>query len=272
MTKTKTTLLSFFLLGGLACGGGSATKAESAAVAAQPDVSSPAKAPLPTAQEILARSIEVTGGTAAYQGITSFAVVGSFAIPAQKIEGGLKLSGQPGGKLALELEIPGIGTERSGSDGTTVWSMSAMTGSRVLEGAERDTMLRDADLLKELNWRKYYKSATTTGMGEVDGKPVYLVEMVDMHDTKETRSYDKESGFLVSQSGIVKSQMGEMKSTTLLKQYEKFGDFLMPRVIEVDVMGMKQVMTTKTIEFNITLADDLFALPEDIKKLVDAAK
>ncbi len=270
MTKTKTTLLSFFLFSGLACGGGSTNKAES--TAAQPEVSQPAEAQLPGAEEILARSIEVTGGTAAYKAITSFAVVGSFAIPAQKIEGGLKLSGQPGGKLILELEIPGIGTERSGSDGTTVWSMSAMTGSRVLEGAERDTVLRDADLLKELNWRKYYKSATTTGMGEVDGKPVYLVEMVDMHDTKETRSYDKESGFLVQQSGLVKSQMGEMKSSTLLKQYEKFGDFLMPRVIEVDVMGMKQVMTTKTIEFNTALAADLFALPEDIQKLVDAAK
>ncbi len=272
MTKTKTTLLSFLLFSGLACGGGSATKAESTAVAAQPDVSAPAEVQLPTAEEILTRSIEVTGGQAAYEAITSFAVVGSFSIPAQKIEGGLKLSGKPGGKMVLELEIPGIGTERSGSDGTTVWSMSAMTGSRVLEGAERDTMLRDADLLKELNWRKYYKSATTTGMGEVDGKPAYIVEMVDMHDTKETRYYDKESGFLVRQSGIVKNQMGEMKSNTLLKQYETFGDFLMPRVIEVQVMGMKQIMTTKTIEFNTALADDLFALPEDIKKLVDAEK
>lgn len=270
MLKTKTSVFFSILLAlAAACGSGSSNQVDTNSAVSNAEAST--EAALPKAEEILDGSIEAAGGKAAYESVKSFKVVGDFAIPAQKIQGAMRLIGAEGGKLVLEVEIPGIGTERSGSDGTTVWSMSNMTGSRVLEGPERERMLRDADLLKELHWRDYYKSATTTGVEDVEGKAAYMVEMVDNADVKETRFYDKESGLLVRQTGIVKSQMGEIKNDMHLRDYKEFGGMLLPSVVEVEAMGMKQVMTTTAVEVNPTLDDTTFALPDEIQKLVGAA-
>ncbi|MCP4443978.1 MAG: hypothetical protein GY811_01350 [Myxococcales bacterium] len=272
MSNTKNNIILPLLFAtAAACGGsGSTTKAESTNALAQPEAA--ATEALPKAEEILERAIEESGGRAAYAAVKSFNVSGTFAIPAQKMQGALSILGASGGRLRFELEIPGMGTERSGSDGSTVWSMSAMTGSRILEGAERERMLRDADLLKELKWREYYKSANTTGVEDVEGKPAFTVEMVDNVDLSETRFYDKESGLLVRQTGIVKTQMGEMKNDMHFRDYMDFDGMLMPSVVEIEVMGMTQVMTTTSIEINVETTDESFALPEEIKKLAEAAK
>ena len=266
---TNNILLSLLLMATAACSSGSSNKAESATPAV---TATPAGESLPRAQEILERAIEVTGGRAAYEAVKSYKILGEFLIPAQKMEGALTIVGASGARMVFEVQIPGIGTERSGSDGTTVWSMSAMTGARVLEGPERERTLRDADLLKDLHWADHYKSATTTGIEDVNGKPAFTVEMVDNSDVAETRFYDKESGLLVRQTGIVKSQMGEMKNEMHMLDYKEFGGMLMPSRVEVHVMGMKQVMTTTSVEVNIEISDETFALPEEIKKLVEAAK
>ena len=46
----------------------------------------------------------------------------------------------------------------------------------------------------------------------------------------------------------------------------------MAGTIDVEVMGMKQIMTTTSVEVNVEVAADTFALPDEIKKLVEAAK
>jgi len=259
-------VLSISVLTLVACGGGASTPAASTTAVAQPE----AEAALPAAETLLERSIEVTGGEAAYQAVTSFKMTGTFELPAQHIVGALTVQGATGARLVMQVEIPGMGTERSGSDGTTVWSMSAMTGARLLEGPERDRTLRDADLLKDLNWKTYYKSATTTGEEELDGKAVYLVNMVDNFDVVETRYYEKDSGLLVRQSGTVQTQMGEMQSDTRLKNYTTLGGLIVPSIMEIKVMGMTQLLTTKSIEVNIATDETTFALPEEIQKLVAA--
>ncbi len=263
---TKNSLFSMLFLSAMACGGASTSNTELASSNPQPTEKVVNEA-LPDAAGIISRYIEVTGGEAAYAAIKNFKVTGTFALPAQKIEGALTIVGADGGRMVFSVDIPGIGTERSGSDGTTVWAMSAMTGSRILEGTERERMLRDADLQKELNWKTYYKSATTTKLDEVDGNAAYVVDMVDNYDVVETRYYDKESGLLVRTAGKVKSQMGEMMTDSRLTDYQQFAGVLMPKTVEVSMMGMKQVVTIKSVEMNVEFGGDEFALPDDIKAL-----
>lgn len=274
MSKQKNTIaLTLLFLIASACGSGSSNKGDTT-TAKQPvtvATETPAQE-LPTAEEILARSIEVSGGEDALRAITSFRMTGTMSLPAQKISGEVNVVGAAGGRLALLMKIPGIGTERSGSDGTTVWSMSDTTGSRILTGAERERMLRDSDLLKELNWKQYYKSAETIGTEDVDGKTAYTVKMVDNTDIAETRFYDKESGLLVRQTGIVKNQMGEMKTDMHMRDFKTMGGILMAGTVEVEVMGMKQLMTTTSVEVNAEVTDETFALPAEVKELVEAAK
>ncbi len=270
--QKHTIVLSLLVFTAAACGGSSnagktTTATQTDSIAAE----APAEA-LPTAEEILARSIEVSGGEEMLRSIKSYRMKGTMSVPAQNISGELSLVGATNGRVVVNVKIPGIGNERNGSDGTTVWSMSAMTGSRVLTGAERERTLRDADLLKELNWKNYYKSAETTGTEDIDGKTAYTVKMVDNTDVAETRFYDKESGLLVRQMGTVKTQMGEMKNDMHFRDFKEMGGILMAGTVEVEVMGMKQVMKTTSVEVNVEVTDETFALPDEIKKLVEAAK
>jgi hypothetical protein len=271
--KKNTFLLSLLVLAASACSSGSSNKGETTTATQTESIAAvaPAEA-LPSAEEILKRSIEASGGEEVLRAITSFRMTGTMSIPAQKISGELDVVGATGGRLVTNVKIPGIGTERGGSDGTTVWSMSAMTGSRVLTGAERERTLRDADLLKELNWKQYYKSAETTGTEDVDGKTAFTVKMVDNTDIAEIRFYDQESGLLVRQTGIIKSQMGEMKSDMHFRDFKTMGGILMAATVEAEMMGMKQIMTTTSVEVNAEVTDETFALPEEIKQLVEAAK
>ncbi len=264
---SRNLLLSLLLLG--ACG--SSSKPDTAsAVAPEAASAEPAAAELPSAESILDRALEASGGADSFAAVKSFKLMGNFEIPAQKIAGTLEILGAEGRRFAMGITIPGIGVERSGSDGTTVWSMSAMTGARILTGPERDRVVRDADLLRDLNWKTYYKSAKTTGTEDVDGAATYVVEMVDTLDTSEARYYSKDTGHLVRQTGTVKSQMGEMKSTSTFSNYKELGGLTMPATVQVEVMGMKQVLTLTGAEVNGEMPADAFALPADIAALSPA--
>jgi hypothetical protein len=274
MSKQKNTiLLSLLVFAASACSSGSSNKGETTTATQTDSIAAVVPAQeLPSAEDILQRSIEASGGEALLRAITSYRMTGTMSIPAQKISGELEVVGASGARLVVNVKIPGIGNERSGSDGTTVWSMSAMTGSRILTGAERERTLRDSDLLKELNWKQYYKSAETMGAEEVDGKAAYIVKLVDNADVAETRFYNQESGLLVRQSGIVKSQMGEMKNVMHFRDFKTMGGVVMASTIEVEVMGLKQLITTTSVEINPEVSDETFALPSEIKEIAAAAK
>ncbi|MBL4635287.1 MAG: hypothetical protein JKY56_15605, partial [Kofleriaceae bacterium] len=68
-------------------------------------------------------------------------------------------------------------------------------------------------------------------------------------------------------AGKVQSQMGEMMTDSRFTDYQKFAGVLMPKTVEVSMMGMKQVVTIKSVEMNIEFGGDEFALPDDIKAL-----
>lgn len=269
--KIRTLLLSLLVLS--ACGS-SNTAAPAAAVPSTDTAENSSIAPteaLPIAESILDRALEVTGGADAYAAVKTYKISGTFEIPAQKIVAQLTIVAREGHQFAMDIVIPGLGTERSGADGTTVWASSAMTGSRILAGPERERSIRDADLLRDLNWKDYYKSATTTGLEDLAGKPTFVVAMVDTSGVAETRYYDKESGFLVRQTGVLKTQMGEMKTDSHFSNYKELGGLIMPLSVRMEVMGTEQLLTISAAEVNPAVSDDAFALPAEIQSLVDAA-
>lgn len=272
--KIRTLLLSLLVLSACGSSNAAAPTASAPTSSAEATENSSAEAPavtLPLAESILDRALEVTGGADAYAGVKTYKIGGTFEIPAQKIVAQLEIVGSEGHQFAMNIVIPGLGTERSGGDGTTVWSTSAMTGARILTGPERDRSMRDADLLRDLNWKDYYKSATTTGLEDLAGKPTFVVAMVDTSGVAETRYYDKESGFLMRQTGTLKTQMGEMKSDSHFSNYKELGGLIMPATVRVEVMGMTQLLNIRTAEVNLTVPATAFALPAEIQALVDAA-
>jgi len=95
-----------------------------------------ATATLPSAQEVLAKYVEVTGGEAMLKNLKSRTVKGKMMIKEAGIGGTIVSMAAAGGKSYTEVNIDGIGKELQGSDGETYWAVSNFTGTRILEGAE----------------------------------------------------------------------------------------------------------------------------------------
>src|SRR5882724_3473202 len=114
----------------------------------------PVSAPLPKAESILDRYIEVTGGKAIYEMRKSEVTVAKLEMAAQGIKGTLTVFAMAPDKVYTTMELEGVGKIESGVANGVSWEKSFMQGPRIREGAEKVDSLRDATFNAPLHWRK----------------------------------------------------------------------------------------------------------------------
>lgn len=230
-------------------------------------VDEPAAAKLPSGEEILDAYVKATGGADAYTKLENRTSTGSVDIPAVGIKGSIVTVQAAPNKARITMDLPGVGKSEQGTDGETVWEKNPVTGVRILEGAERDMMLRQLRFNAELNWKESYKSAETVTVEDVEGKPAYKVKLT-AHDGSVTHNYyDKESGLLLKSDSIYKSQMGDMPISVLVGEYKEVDGIKMPMLATQTLQGMQMKLVTESVQHNTTLAADAFELPEEVKAL-----
>ena len=227
----------------------------------------PAADNLPKAETILDKYIEVTGGKAAYEKRHNEVSAGNMEVVGKGIKGSVTSYRSEPNKSLTEIDIQGIGKMREGTDGTVAWSLSAVQGPRLKEGAERAGALQAARFNAELNWRDLYQ-AETTGMEQVDGKDCYKVHLTPKEGMAMTRYYDKQSNLLVKMVMTVKSPMGEFPVESKVSDYRKEGDLLMPHKISQSAAGQEISISIDSVKHNAEIPPDKFELPPEIKALV----
>jgi outer membrane lipoprotein-sorting protein len=234
----------------------------------------PAEAPaadLPSGESIIDRYVEKSGGKEAFAAINSRVTKATMNLAAMGISGTMVISQKAPSMVYVQSEITGIGKVEQGSDGKVLWERNPMMGLRLVEGAERDALLRQYSMDAQTNWRNYYTSATTVGMGNVDGKDTYKVEVVDKAGAKSTMHYEVESGLLVRMETVTASQMGDIPMVASMSEYKDFAGTLIPTKVLTDIgNGMAQmVMEITDVQTNVEIPETTFALPEDVRKLVN---
>lgn len=253
--KTKVALLSAITVGMLSV---SATTTFAQATATKT---------LPSAKEVLENYVKAIGGKEAYESLKSISIKGSFEIPAQGIKAKITTMIGAGGKNLTAVEIPGIGTEKEGGDGTTYWSESTFTGARILKGKELLQKQMAADLQAELHTDKYFKSMKVTGVEDVKGEPAYRLERISKEGSKHVDFYSVKSGLAVKAETEAESPLGVMKIQSFPTDYRKVGKVLMPFKVEQVLPTAKMVVTMEEIKPNATMDAAKFELPETIKKM-----
>ena len=61
--------------------------------------------------------------------------------------------------------------------------------------------------------------------------------------------------------------MGAVSVTAIQSDYKKFGDLMQPTMLKQKVMGIEQIMTFTTIEYDV-VDDAAFVMPPAIKALI----
>jgi hypothetical protein len=223
---------------------------------------------LPKAAAILDKYVEVTGGKEAYKKIKNRVIKGTLEIPAQNMKASLVIYSARPNLMYTVLEIPDMMKEESGTDGKVAWNRNSMTGPRILEGDELSQTMRQAEFDSTVEWRKLYKNAKTLGVEDVKGSPAYKLELTYDNGDKVTAYFDQKSSLEVRMDMVAETQMGAIPIESYLSDYKDAGGVLVPCKTTSTVMMQERTLTFDSIEVNVDLPKDRFALPDDIKELI----
>jgi hypothetical protein len=144
-------------------------------------------------------------------------------------------------------------------------------GSRIIEGAERAMMLRDAEVDPSA-WRKHYAKAETVALEDVDGKPAYKVVLTPHEGKPVTHWFDRSSGLLVKSEMVAQTHMGDIQVVSWHEDWREADGIMMPRRLRQEMMGMEQRFTFDTVETNVELPADRFTPPAEILELAAKKK
>lgn len=226
--------------------------------------------PLPPADKILDKYVEVTGGKAAYEKVTNCVTKGSIEVVGPGIKFDVTIYAAAPNKMYSVLESKELGKVEKGTDGNVAWEMSLMAGPQVKTGEERAFILRSTTLDGVVSWRKLFKKVECVAVEDVDDKPCYKIVLTPAEGEPETRWYDKESNLLLKTTVTLKSPAGAVPIDAYPSDYKKVDGILRAHKGKQVVAGVQQTLfVAEKIEHNAQIPKDRFDLPADIRALVE---
>lgn len=230
---------------------------------------------LPSASEIVDKYIEATGGREAYEALESQRATGTVEIAEMGLKGTVEVYQQAPDKMLVVMNLPGRGEIRRGVNGDVGWMSDPTYGVRLLTEPEMKDALRDADPNTILNIEENYESVEVKGVEDVKGEQAYHLVFTPKDEGNPTdHYYSVESGLLIKTAQTQSSPLGDVRSEAFLSDYKEVGDngLKQPHTNTAVAMGVEQVMTIEEVEINGEIAADRFAIPDDVKALVEKEK
>lgn len=227
----------------------------------------PAQEGLPSGRAVIDRHIEAVGGRPAILAHTSMRMAGTVSFPANGISGSLEAFAAKPNRALVRMNIAGIGEASEGVDGDIAWSLSPMFGPMLAQGKELEQKKFDADFYAELRSNERYKSATTVEKTTFEGRPSYRVSLIRHDGSEEMEYYDVENGLRTGREFSRDMAMGTLKVTQISTDYRKFGDLMHPATVKINAMGVQQVLTISSVEYD-KVDPSVFEPPAAIKALI----
>jgi len=227
---------------------------------------------LPSAESILDRYIEVTGGKQAYEKRKSEIATGTLEYPAQGIKGAItRYEAEPDNYYAT-LDIPGIGKIEMGVTGGVAWENSAIMGSRVKSGEEKQQAIREATINATLYWRKLFPKVEVAGEEKVGAEECFKVVLTPAEGRPETMFFAKKSGLALKTTTIAVSPAGEIPVEVTVGEYKNFGGVLAPAKVTQKAAGQEFTITMEKVQVNPEIPSERFALPAEVRAVMDKSK
>jgi hypothetical protein len=227
--------------------------------------------PLPKAETIMDRFVEVTGGKAAYEKRTSIIETSAMELVGKGVSGTATHWGDTSNNSYESGEIQGVGKVDDGVYNGVAWENSAIMGPRVKSGEERADAIRDSMFNGTLYWRKLYPKVETAGIEKVGDEDCYKVVATPTDGKPVTMYFSEKSGLMLKETRTLVSPMGEIPAETLLEDYKPFDGVLEPTKREQSLMGQQMVVTVTDIKVNAEIPKDRFQPPPEIQKLLQKA-
>jgi hypothetical protein len=217
--------------------------------------------PALTAEQIIEKSIEATGGRQAIAKITSTVAKGTLELLSQGVTAALELYAKDPDKRLVIVKVEAFGEIRRGCDGQTAWEENPNTGFRVLEGGEREEAVRDCVFQGDLKWRELYPKVQLAGKEKLGEREVYKVEMTPASGNPLTRYYDAETFLVVSLAMKRVRSQETLDMRVELSDYREVDGVKGPFLIKQITAAQEVVIKLAEIKNNVAIEDTRFAKP-----------
>jgi len=227
--------------------------------------------PLPSAESVLDRYVQVTGGKQAYDKRKTEIAHGTLEYTSLGIKGTITRYAADPDKYYASLDIEVLGKVEMGVNGQVAWENSALLGPRLKSGVERAEAIREGSMNSTVNWRKLYPKVQNAGIETIDGEDCYKVIMTPAEGQPMIGYYQKKSGLQVKITTVSSTQMGDIPVELIASEYKDLGGILEPVKVIQKAGPQEFTITLERVEVNPVIPPDKFALPAEIRKLVDKA-
>lgn len=227
---------------------------------------------LPTAESILDRFIEATGGKAAHSSKKSEIVEATMKIAGMGVTGKMMRYSAPPDSMYSAVELGPAGKMESGVTSGVAWDKNAVMGARLKDGEERTQALRSARFNGVMEWRQVYSKAEVVGRETAEGEDCYKVVLTPKEGRPETQYYSVRTGLLRKTTTTAVSPMGEVQAEAVVLEYKQIDDILYPIRSREKAGSVSMDLNIMSVRWNEPIDPQLFQLPADIRALLPGAK
>ncbi len=212
--------------------------------------------------EVLAKVYNARGGLENIKSVDSARIAGTFDMG--MMQAAFTMEWKRPDKLRIDFSTP-QGDGAQAYDGEKAWTMFAGQGLQELTGDQAAVLRRQADLIDGplVDWKDKGNSVEYLGEGDYEGTPVLKLKLSREDGTETTIFVDAAKFLTIHQSGTTKVQGMETDVETYVSDYKKVDELMMAHTIKTELIdvGMTQTMMMETVELNVDIPDDRFAMP-----------
>ncbi len=220
-----------------------------------------AKKPELTAEQVIEKSIEATGGRKAIEKTTSIVAKAAVQIGPQRAPATLELYAKAPNKRLVVTNIEGFGEVRQGCDGKGAWSQDPVRGLVVLEGAELAQAQLEATFNAELKWQELYPKVELTGKEKVGERDAYVIRFTPSSGKPVTRYFDAQTFLGLRYVATRDTPQGPMEIQVDSSDYRDVDGLKVPFQLK-QITPVAEVLVTLTeIKNNVPIDDAKFAKP-----------
>ncbi|MFN5170519.1 MAG: outer membrane lipoprotein-sorting protein [Cyclobacteriaceae bacterium] len=222
-----------------------------------------------TADEILAKYFESTGGIEKWRALNS--MIGTGKMSMQGMELDFSLTMKKPNKQFMKISIQGQDIITA-YDGTDAWMLNPFQGGKdpVKLPPDQAKEMTEEELEDDfIDYKKKGHEVKLLGKEEIDGTQCYKIELVknknnDKEDVTQIYYFDAENYVPIVTASFVRSGPAKGQETrTYMSDYQDVKGIMMPFSMETKLNGQTvQKMTFSKMEVNSDVSDAMFAFPK----------
>ena len=227
---------------------------------------SPVAAQNPSAQDVVNKYIEATGGKEALEKVKTLQVRGKMELASVGLTADLSVL-QTQDAFLMTIALPGLGDLVQARNGEVAWASRQDGTIAKLEGKEKQQMMQNARMHEQLSWLDYKGEIIVKGDADIDGTAAWHLRFEPTDGVAADRYFAKESGLLLKVSMTAVSELGEIPTDSYFSDYKEFDGIKMAcnmrQVVNVGGVGEMRFIYDD-VKVNEEIPEDRFAPPAGI--------